>query len=264
MSRWLVVGLRLVLAALLICAALWASLWVYIGYEAHRARLMLSQVSHLHVGDAEVSVLPLVQRYGGFKWTPEALSPREQWLDKDEYDYQQNRLSDYRYEIEVSPFGTTGRRTSRLTRSMRAVRAAVPAHLRPVLGMRDWGTVVELSVRDGRVQSVSAMTLFAGHSGWLGHSWVLAEGMPDHEMRPRAYIIGSAFLTMEDGGGTMIENVFTPEASEEEAKAARQFNTRCLTSINGCNGLCDVAPRALEYLKQHPDAAWNIIPPKCP
>jgi len=108
------------------------------------------------------------------------------------------------------------------------------------------------------------MTLFAGRSGWLGHRWLLAEGMPHHEMRPRAYVIGAAFLTMEDGGGTMIENVFTPKASEEEAEAARQFNTGCLTSINGCNGLCDVAPRALEHLKQHPDTNWNIIPPKCP
>jgi hypothetical protein len=108
------------------------------------------------------------------------------------------------------------------------------------------------------------MTLFAGRSGWLGHSWLLAEGMPHHDMRPRAYVIGAGFLTMEDGGGMMIENVFTPKASEEEAEAARQFNTGCLTSMNGCNGLCDVAPRALEHLKQHPDTNWNIIPPKCP
>jgi hypothetical protein len=225
---------------------------------------MLAEVSRVRVGDTEVSVLPLVQRYGGFKWTPEALSPREQWLDKDEYDYQQNRLSDYRYEIEVSPFGITGGRTSRLTQAMRAVRAAVPAHLRPVLGMRDWGTAAGFSIRGGRVQSVSAMALIAGRSEWLGDSWELAEGMPHHDMPPRTYAIGAAHLTMGDGGGTMIENVFTPKASEEEAQAARQFNTGCLTSIKGCNGLCDVAPRALDYLKQHADAVWNIIPPKCP
>jgi hypothetical protein len=264
MSRGSAFGLRLALLALLIIVAVWGSLWSYVEYKAHRASLMLAEASRVHVGDAEASVLPLVQQYGGFKWTPESLSPRERWIDKDEYDYQQNRVSDYRYEIEVSPFGTTSLRTSRLTHAMRAVRAVVPVHLRPGLGMRDWGTVVELSVRDGRVQSASAMTLFAGRSGWLGHSWLLAEGMPHHEMRPRAYLIGAAFLTMEDGGGTMIENVFTPKASKEEAEAARQFNTRCLTSIKGCKGLCDVAPRALEYLKQHPDAAWNIVPPKCP
>ena len=113
------------------------------------------------------------------------------------------------------------------------------------------------------MQSVSAMTLVAGRSRWVGHRWQVAEGMPQHDMGPRAYFIGAAFLTMEDVW-MMIENVFTPNASEEEAEAARQFNTGCLTSIKGCNSFCDVAPRAIEYLERHPDAAWNIIPPKCP
>jgi hypothetical protein len=62
----------------------------------------------------------------------------------------------------------------------------------------------------------------------------------------------------------MIMNYVTPEASGEERATARQFNAGCLTNIKGCDGLCDVAPRALKYLKQHPDAVWNIIAPKCP
>jgi hypothetical protein len=264
MFRGLAFGLRLVIVSLLIIAAVWGSLWAYVEYEAHRARSMLAEASRVRVDDREDSILSLARRYGGFKWTPEPLSPREDWIDKDEYDFQQNRLSDYKYELEVSPFGTTGRRTSRLTQALRAIRAAVPPHLRPILGMRDWGTVAELSIRGGRVQAVSAMTLFAGRSGWLGQSWEVAQGMPHHDMRPRAYAIGAAFLPMEDGGGTMIENFFTPKASEEQVAAARQFTTGCLTSIKGCNGLCDVAPRALEHLKQHPDALWNIVPPKCP
>jgi hypothetical protein len=123
MSRGCVLGLRLAIVALLIVAAVWGSLWAYVEYRVHRARLMLAEASRVRVGDTEASVLPLVRRYDGFKWTPEPLSPREQWIDKDEYDYQENRLSDYRYELEVSPFGTTGRRTSRLTQAMRAVRA---------------------------------------------------------------------------------------------------------------------------------------------
>jgi hypothetical protein len=264
MSRGRAFGLRLALVALLIIAAVWGSLWAYVEYKAHRARLMLAEISQIHVGDTEASVLPLVQRYGGFKWKPEPLPPKEDWIDKDEYDYQQNRVSDYRYALQISPFGTSSVRTSRLVQAMRKVRSAVPERLRPMLGMRDWLMDGDLSVRDGRVQYVLAMTLFAGRSAWLGHSWLLAEGMPSHDMRPRAYIIGEAFLTMEHGGGTMIENVFTPEASEHEVGVARQFNTRCLASIKGCDGLCDVAPRAIEHLKQHPDAAWNIFPPKCP
>jgi hypothetical protein len=264
MHRWWVLALRFVVLGLLIVAAVWGSLWAYFGYEVRRARLMIEETSRVRVGDSETSVLPLVRRYGGFKWRPQPLSPKEDWLDKDEYEYQKNQVSDYKYELGFSPFGTTDRQTSRLTQAMRAIRTALPAHLRPVLGMRDWGVAAELSIRDGRVQSVSAMTLFTGRSGWLGHQWELAEQMPHYGMPARAYAIGEAILTMEDGGGTMVQNFFTPSASEEEIEAARQFNARCLTSIKGCNGLCDVAPRALEHLKRHPDASWNIIPPKCP
>jgi hypothetical protein len=263
-SRWLNLGLRVALAALVLCVALWGSLWLYIGYEAHRARLLLAEVSQIHVGDAEASVLPLVQQYDGFKWATEPLPPREEWIDNDEYDYQQNRVSDYRYALQISPFGTSSFHTSRLVQAMRKMRSAVPDRLRPMLGMRDWIAGVDLSVRDGRVQSVSALTIFAGRSEWLGQSWELSEGMPRHDMPQRAYAIGAANLTMAVGGGAIIENYLTPEASEKEAEAARQFNTGCLTSINGCNGFCEVAPHALEYLRQHPDAAGNIIPPKCP
>lgn len=264
MSRGSALRLRFVIVSLLAVVAAWSSTWAYAGYEDHRARLMLAEVSRVHVGDAEASVLPLVQRYGGSKWTPEPLSPREDWLDKDEYDYQKSRASDYKYELGLSPFGTTNRQTSRLTEAMRAIRDAIPKRLRPVLGMRYWSTGAELSIRGGRVQSVEGVSFFAARSGWLGHKWELAEGMPHFGMPPRAYAIGVAHLTMDEGGGTMIENFFTPEASEDEVRVARQFNTACLTSIKGCDGLCDVASVALEHLEKHPDAAWNIIPPKCP
>ena len=262
MSRPRALGLRVIAVGLLIIAGVCGALRSYCEYEAHCARLMFTEASRIHIGDTEASVLSLVQRYGGFRRTPEPLSPREQWIDKEEFDYQQNRLTDYDYEITVSPFGITG--PGLLAQVKRAVIAAVPTELRPVLGMRDWGTVVELSIRRNRVRAVSATALFAGSSKWLGHSWELAEGMPHYGMPSRAYLIGAAILSMGDGGGEMIENYLTPKASQEEVEAARQFNTRCLTSIKGCDGLCDVAPPALQYLTQHPDADWNIIPPKCP
>jgi hypothetical protein len=261
-SRSKSLGLRVIAVGLLIIAGVCGAIWSYSEYEAHRARLMLAEASRVHVGDTEASVLTLVQRYGGVRRTPEPLLPREQWIDKEEFDYQQNRLTDYNYKISVNPFGIAG--PGRLAQVKRAVIAAVPTLLRPALGMRDWGTAVELSIRGNRVRAVSAMALFSGSSKWFGHSWGLAEGMPHYGMPARAYLIGAAILSMGDGGGEMIENYLTPEASQEQVEAARQFNTGCLTSIKGCNGLCDVAPHALQYLAQHPDADWNIIPPKCP
>jgi hypothetical protein len=255
--------MRLVIAILVLAAAVIGSLRAYVGYEAHRAGSMLAEASRLQIGESEGSVLAMVQRYGGFKWTPEPLPPKEQWIDRDEYDYETDRLSDHKYELAVSPFGSFSFEVGRLAEALGAVRRVVPLHLRMVLGIRDWTTRVELSIQKGRVQSVSAMTFVEGRSEWLGHRWELADGMPHHNMRPQAYAIGEAHLTTADGGGRMIENFLTPKASEEEVNAARGFNSECLTSTKGCSGLCDVAPRALEYLKQYPDTAWNIIPPKC-
>lgn len=264
MSRWRTLGVRLLVAALLAVALLWGCWWTCIWYEVHRARQMFDEAARIHVGDSEASVLPVVRRYDGFKWTPEPLSPREDSLDKDAYDYEKSRMADYNYELDVSPFVSSEPQGSRWTRVMQAIRGATPARLRPVLGMRDWRAWAKVAIRSGRVQSVSAETIFLGSSEWLGDSWELADGMPRYGMPQRTYVVGVAHLTMGDPGGTMIQNFLEPKASKEEAAAARQFNLACWTSIKGCSGLCDVAPRAIEYLKRHPDAAWGIIQPECP
>jgi hypothetical protein len=191
MSRAYTLGFRVVVVTVLSVAALWCSLWTYVGYERHRAVSLFAEASRVRVGDTEASILPLLGHYGGHKWMTEPLPPKEQWIDKDEYDYQMNRLSDYSYLLGISPFGTTTGQITRLNLAMRTVREAVPSHLRALVGMRDWGTTVQLSIRNGRVQSISAMALVRGQSEWLGNRWELAEGMPRHDMRPRAYAIGA-------------------------------------------------------------------------
>lgn len=254
---------RLILAVLALGAVCYGSLWAHVEYEAHRAESMLAELSRVQIGDAEASVFALMGRYGGVKWTPEPLPPRERWIDKEEYDYEVTRQCDYKYELGVSPFGTTVGRVGRLAQALRAARELVATRLQPLLGLRDWGIVAELSIRSGRVQSVSAMTIFEGRSEWLSHEWELADGMPRYGMPARSYVIGATHLTMANGGGEMISNFITPRASDEEVNAAHKFNSKCMTSVGGCHGLCDAAPRPLAYLKQHPDATWNIIPPQC-
>jgi hypothetical protein len=248
---------------LLLVGISYGSLWVYAEYEAHRAKSMFTELSRVRIGDTEASILPLTARYGGFKWTPEPLSPREQWIDKEEYDYQVIRQSDYKYELGLSPFGTTIAHSPRLANALRAAREVIPERLRPLLGLRDWGITAELSIRGGAVYAVSAMTLFEGRCEWLGHKWELANDMPRFGMPARAYALGATHLTIAPSGGEMITNFYTPRASDEEVATAHTFNSKCLTSVRGCDGLCDAAPRPLAYLRQHPDAVWNIIPPPC-
>jgi hypothetical protein len=263
MSRGRAIALWFTVLAVLLIVAFCGSLFFYAKYKVHRARTLLAEASHVRIGDKEATVLALIGRYGGFKWTPEPLPPREQWIDKEEYDYEIRSVADYKYELEVSPFGTFVYQIDRLAHAMRVAKEVVPLRLQSPLGLRDWSTVVELSVQSGSVQSVSAMTVVRGCCGWVGHRWELANQMPRAHMPQGAYAIGVTHLTTIDGGGEMIDNVITPRASNEESEAARKFNVGCLTSIRACDGLCDIAPRALEYLKHHPDADWNIIPPQC-
>jgi hypothetical protein len=264
MSRGRAVALRPVITAFLVFAVFWGLLRTYLEYKAHRAIALLDEASSIQIGDPEAAVLILFERYGGNKWTPDPLSPREQWTDLREYDFQNNLQSDYKYDIGVSPFGITSLHPSRFTQVLRVVKKAVPARLRPILGMRNWGVGVDFAIRNGRVQSISALALFEGRSEWLGHEWRFSNEMPHHELQGKVFVVDSAILEMEDGGGTAIENIFTTGASQQAIQAARKFNTQCFMSMSGCDGLCDVAPRALEYLTQHPDARGNIIPQKCP
>jgi hypothetical protein len=82
MSRARRLFLRLIVVALALGAVCFGSLWVYAEYEAHRPESILAELSRVQIGDAEGSVLALTGRYGGFKWTPEPSSAKEQWIDK--------------------------------------------------------------------------------------------------------------------------------------------------------------------------------------
>lgn len=263
MSRVRILALRFAFIALVTVTAFCGLLRTYAQYNAHRAKSLLAAASTLRIGDTEESVLALTRRYGGFKWTPEPLPPREEWIDKDEYDYEINLQCDYKYELGVSPFGTSvASPVGRWTEILRVAREHVPGRLRPLLGLRDWGTTVEIAMRRGIVQSVSAETLMEGRSQWIGYSWELAGRMPRSHMPFGAYAIGAAHLTNGYGGGEIIQNFFTPAASSQQMKAALTFNTQCLTSLSAC-ALCDVS-HSLKYLEDHPETAWNIVPPKCP
>lgn len=265
--RLLHLGSRPVVAMLATIVVALVSVRVYVEYEIHRATSMLAEATRVRIGDPEAIVLPLLKRYSGFKWAPDSLGPRENWTDLEEYDYQKELVSDYRYDLEVSPFGLIPSDLRwdqhRITQTIRAAINRTPVGLRAVLGMRDWGTGVGFTIRGSRVQSVSAMVLMEGRPRWLGHEWKLVNAMPRSQMRPKAFIVESGFLEMANNGGSLIQNIFTPLASDEQVEISRKFNTACLTSVRGCNGFCDFIPRTLKYLQQHPDGAGSFIPPKC-
>ena len=135
-------GSRLGLVVLASVFLLGVSLRAYVHYEVHRATALQAEACRVQIGDAEPTVFPLIDRYSGFKWTPDSLGPRENWIDKEEYDYQKSLESDYRYYLAVSPYKLLANDVrsgqSRADRTVRAVMNNTSVQLRSVLGMRDW------------------------------------------------------------------------------------------------------------------------------
>ncbi len=262
--RWL----RLAILVLILAIATWGSLWIYVHYEADRAMSMIAEAARVRVGDSEASILPLVKRYGGFQRAAEPLPPREEAQDKREYDYRKNLWRERQYALQVSAFGLltldsdTGR-PRRITWAMWDAIRAVPVRWRAPMAMRVWGADIDVAIRDGRVQWISAMVLVEGRAEWIGHISTFTRAMPYRSLQGLTFVSSARFLSMGNGGGAAIETSFTPEASTEQIQTARAFNAGCLTSIRGCDGFCDLVPRAIEYLKQHPEVPPGIGLPAC-
>lgn len=235
----------------------------YATYANHRATLMLSDAARIRIGDSESAVQPIVQRYKGVKWTPDPLPRREDWIDKDEYEYQQKLKSDYNYGMGVSAF-EAGELTGNISSILDRAGNSMSPTWRRRLGIRIWSSDLQISIRDRRVCSVSVRTLVEGRDRWLGHQWSLSELMPRSRMKDRPYLIGAAHLTIFAGGlfgGSAVTNFLTPTASDQEQHVARDFNRTCITGFKACDDLEELAPLTFAYLSQHPDAAWNIIVP---
>jgi len=262
--RWL----RLAILALVLAIATWGSLWIYVYCEAHRAMSMIADAARVQVGDSEASIRPLVKRYGGFLRTAEPLPPREEAQDKREYDYRKNLWCERQYALQVSPFGLltldsdTGR-PRRITWAMWDAVRAVSVRWRAPIAMRVWGADIDVAIRGGRVQWISAMVLVEGRTEWIGHISTFTRAMPRRVLQGLPFVSSSGSLSMGNGGGTVIETSFTQEASAEQIRVARAFSAGCLTSIRGCDGFCDLVPCAIEYLKRHSEVPPGIDLPVC-
>jgi hypothetical protein len=178
---------------MIITGLLCAGAWTYTARQARRAESMLAEASQVRIGDSEASVLPLVERHRGLKWAPAdstrgILSPRENWVDVREYDRALRIYPDYVYSIQVNPWGAPT-----LAPSSKAAHApamvVIPGRVRSPLGLRDWGSFVDIRIRDGRVSEVGGTLIVEGRSRWLNYSWHLANERLDEPMPLRPYTI---------------------------------------------------------------------------
>jgi len=264
---------RVIIAVVIVATALCAMAWNYTAYKASRAKSLLAEAARVRIGDSEASVLALVQQYGGFKWEPTGstrttMSPRENWVDKSEYEHALRTYPDYAYSIQVNPWGfptiaseSDSRR--RLKAAFWSAMDVVPASIRASFGLRKWESEVDISVRDGRVSKVLGMVLVEGRSRWLNHEWSLVSEMPREPMQSRAYMTEPVDILMMTDRSRGVGNTLTPQASEQETEAAHVWNTACLTSLRSCTDRCELSPAAFRYMTNHPDVSRAIWEPTC-
>lgn len=259
---------RLTLGVIVVTGLLCLGAWSYTAYQARRASSMLAQASRLRIGDSEASALPLVSRYRGRKWAPPGstrgtLSPREDWIDTEQYKRAIRVYPDHVYSIEINPWGFPSfAPSSRLEKALRIAINTIPRAVRSPLGLRDWASAVDVRIRDGRVSEVEGIAFVEGRSRWLNHSWYLGNERRGEPL-PLPYAIEPLDVLMREGRSRGIRNLITPQASYEQAEAAHVWNTACVVSLRACRDLCELSPRAFQYWKTHPAPSGTMWNPTC-
>lgn len=264
--RLLRLAFGLVGAVLFLVAFLYCGLRSYTVYVAHRAVSVLDEAARIQVGATEASILPLVARYGGVKWKPYSPIRIDDCADKAGCEYQNAHLPDYAYDFDYAPFNVLSqpdRRTGQLRRAITTLMIQTPSSWRDPLSLRNWLIEVQICIRGGRVENVYGSLFVEGRTHWLGNTWELVEE-PDREMGSKTYRLTGTALTFPGNGGGGIIQFLTPAATADQLQAAHSFNARCLTGFIPCQRLCDLSPRAFEYLNEHPEAGNTLALDDCP
>jgi hypothetical protein len=253
--------------------------WSYAEYEVHRAKLLLAEAGRIRVGDTELSIQPVLRKYGDAKCVPSETSeqrPKENWIDQVAYEHWIRNRPDCTYLVAVdpwiSPISPESRRFAESKSYLRAKQAmlAVPGRVRSVFGMREWDAALSISIRGGHVTAVRAGIYVESRDHWLGHHWELLEEIPYDPYGPPSleYEAHGAFLTFGFGsdngeGEAAMINRMTTKANQSEVQAAETLNMSCLTRISACKGTCDLSGSTIEFLKSHPQASRGYIVPNC-
>jgi hypothetical protein len=244
----------------------YCGLRVYTVNLGHKSITLLDEAVRVPIGASEGSILPLVARYGGTKWTLPPPTPTDDCVDKAACEYQNAHRPDYNYGFALSPFDvmSSPNDQARVHRLLSILMIRTPSALRDPISMRDWLVGVEISIRGGRVVAVGGYLYVEGRNRWLGNTWDLSDELPDLDMRPKAYAISGIFLTFPGNGGGGTVHYLTPAATPEQFKSAQSFNTRCITGLVPCRCLSDLTPLAFQYLSRHPEVGSSIETDDCP
>lgn len=259
--RLLRLTFRLAAAGFILALLIYCSLRIYAHYIANRAVKVLHEAAQIQIGATEDSILPFVTRFGAVKWNPESPESVEDCVDKASCEYHNAHLSDYAYEVDLSPFNIMSGRaqeSGRFHRALAALMIGTPSSWRDPFSMRDWSVYAQVLIRSGHVEGVHSGLFVEGRSRWLGDTWDLSREMHGLGDRSKSYYIEGSFLTFPGNGGAGVIHLLTPATTTDQLQVAHSFNSRCLSGLIPCSRLCDLTPRTFDYLKQHPESG-NLI-----
>ncbi len=122
-------------------------------------------------------------------------------------------------------------------------------------GLRWWRLTTSAATENGKLRGVSVGFIVVGRYEILGTGWNL-EGSHDPsvwtrreatDLDRRTFLHWFAITSMPSGEGLRIE--VTPESTSTEL-AARHINRKCLLTVHGCDGLCELLPRSSKLLRE--------------
>ena len=127
-------------------------------------------------------------------------------------------------------------------------------------GLRWWRLTTSASSHDGKLTRVSVGFMVVGRYEMLGTGWTLSPENPSsYGRRPLTDLDKRTFLhwihitSMPSGEGFDVD--VTPESTMKELRA-RRINRRCLLTIRGCDGLCELLPNMSSLLRER-GADWQ-------
>jgi hypothetical protein len=259
-------ALRGALVAVTLLLTLWAGLFVYKFYLAHRVTVLLKEAAQIQIGASEASILPFVSRYKGARFAAWQAQQIDDCPDRAECAYMNSQLPDYSYEIELSPFQifeATHTELHGIRWQLARLMFQTPSRWREAFALRTWMLYTQIKIRSARVVGVSSGLYVEGQDRWLGHDWSLAALMPHRRLQAKTYVVDGSFLKMTNTGGALTKNYLTPAATAEQFRAARNINLRCLSGVFPCHCLSDLSPDTFTYLRAHPGAGNTISTPGC-
>ena len=139
------------------------------------------------------------------------------------------------------------------------------------IGLRAWMLSSVAHTSDGKITAIRTDVWVPGRYEMLGATWRIGEAQAQQDLwrlldtdDQRTYMNWYHITSDINGEGFAVKT--TPQSTDEEL-AARHINAACLSSVSGCEGLCELMPRVVPILEKRGrgigGCAWGVPLPKC-